>query len=148
MAMLGTGMAAQLAALPTELDASFRRAMPLLRNDYLDAQQSEDAKKILVASSLTYVASSLLAVMNIWPWLPRSGPTRLPARLSLQNSLDEHPAQTDDRFNNIVIEQSGRRNLDVQRRPHNQTQAGMLPALVRIISKPLVRSWFRLRWGL
>jgi len=147
MAMLGTGMAAQLAALPTELDASFRRAMPLLRDDYLDEQQSEDAKKILVASSLTYVASSLLTVMNIWPWLGRWGPTRLPVRLSLQNSLDTHPTQIDDRVKNVVVKQPDRRNLNVKRRACHRNQTGVLPAVVRIISKPIIRSWFCLRWG-
>ncbi len=77
LAILGTGMAAQLAALPTELDASFGRAMPLLKNGYITERQARDARKILVASSLTYIASSLLAVLNIWPLLMWWGPVRL-----------------------------------------------------------------------
>jgi hypothetical protein len=35
LAMLGTGMAAQLSGLPTELDASFRRALPMLKEGYM-----------------------------------------------------------------------------------------------------------------
>jgi Zn-dependent membrane protease YugP len=81
-AMIGTGIAAQLVALPTELDASFGRAMPLLRAGYITEKQAKDARKILVASSLTYVASSLLSVLNIWPWLGWWGP---PIRLAAQN---------------------------------------------------------------
>lgn len=76
LAMLGTGMAAQLAALPTELDASFGRAMPLLKGGYITERQAKDASKILLASSLTYIGSSLLAVLNIWPWLAWWGPVR------------------------------------------------------------------------
>ncbi len=76
LAMLGTGIASQLVALPTELDASFRRAMPVLQGGYITERQAKDARKILVASSLTYVASSLLAVLNIWPWLGWWAPMR------------------------------------------------------------------------
>lgn len=76
-AMLATGMAAQLVALPTELDASFGRAMPLLKDGYITERQAKDAKTILVASSLTYVASSLLSVLNFWPWLGWWGPVRI-----------------------------------------------------------------------
>ena len=79
LAMLGTGIAAQVAALPTELDASFGRAMPMLRDGYISDEQSKNAKEILVASSLTYVVASLLAVLNIWPWLG-AGPIRLTPR--------------------------------------------------------------------
>lgn len=76
-AMLGTGMAAQLVALPTELNASFGRAMPLLRDGYITARQAKDARTILVASSLTYVASSLVTILTIWPWIGWLWPMRL-----------------------------------------------------------------------
>ena len=122
--------------------------MPVLSEHYLDAQQSEDAKQILIASSLTYFASSLLSVMNIWPWLGRMGPTRLPVHLRLQNGLDAHPVRIDHDRNNTVIDQPGRRDLVPKRRARIRTQAGVLPVVVRIISKPIVRSWFCLRWGL
>jgi Zn-dependent membrane protease YugP len=69
LSMLGTGVAAQLAALPSELDASFKRALPMLRDGYIGADQTGDARRILLACSLTYVASSLVAVLHIWPWV-------------------------------------------------------------------------------
>ncbi len=72
--MLITGVIAQLAALPSELDASFNRALPMLRGGYIEASQTKDARRILLACSLTYIASSLVAVLNIWPWIGRGLP--------------------------------------------------------------------------
>ena len=72
-AMIGTGVVAQLAALPTELDASFGKALPLLRQGYINSQQHRKARKILTACSLTYVASSLAGVLTVWRWFP-TGP--------------------------------------------------------------------------
>ena len=72
-AILGTGVIAQLAALPTELDASFGRALPILRNGYIDEEEEKSARQILTACSLTYVASSLAGVLTIWRWIP-TGP--------------------------------------------------------------------------
>lgn len=68
-AMLGAGLVAQLAALPTEVDASFRKALPMLQDGYIHSEQVNDAKSILVACSLTYVAASFAGVLGIWPWL-------------------------------------------------------------------------------
>ena len=70
-AVIGTGVAAQLAALPTEWDASFRRALPMLEAGYLDERQMGDARQMLLACSLTYVAASLASALQLWPWLPR-----------------------------------------------------------------------------
>ena len=140
LAMLGTGLAAQLTALPTELDASFRRAMPLLREGYLDEQQSEDAKKILVASSLTYVASSLLAVMHIWPWMGRWGPVRLNA----QSPLELSRPRTGQRRVASIEHRPVARSVQPQRRTRRRNEIDFLPALVRSVGKPIVRSWFRL----
>jgi len=69
LSMLGTGMIAQLAALPSELDASFGRALPMLRERYVNERQGQDARKILLACSLTYIASSMVSVLHIWPWI-------------------------------------------------------------------------------
>ena len=68
-AMLGTSLAAQLAALPSELNASFGRALPLLRDCGVDDDQLRDARRILLACSLTYVSSTLNPLMVLWPWL-------------------------------------------------------------------------------
>jgi Zn-dependent membrane protease YugP len=71
-AMLGTSLAAQLAALPSELDASFGRALPMLEDCCLENGQLQDARRILLACSLTYVASSVTSLLTLWPWLGRS----------------------------------------------------------------------------
>ena len=69
--MLGVGVAAQVVSLPSEFDASFGRALPLLQQRYVGPRQSKEARKILLACSMTYVASSLVSVLNFWPWLGR-----------------------------------------------------------------------------
>ena len=59
-----------LMTLPTELDASFRRALPLLKKGrYLKPEDEPHARKILTAASMTYVAASLLGLVNFWWWL-------------------------------------------------------------------------------
>jgi Zn-dependent membrane protease YugP len=103
LSMLGTGVAAQLAALPSELDASFQRALPMLRAGYVDASQMGDARQILFACSLTYIASSLVAVLNVWPWVgrgrylyrpsPAAGVALLPAGASTGPPPKRHAAR-------------------------------------------------------
>ncbi|MEA3278281.1 MAG: zinc metallopeptidase [Pseudomonadota bacterium] len=78
VAIMGTGLLAQVAALPSELDASFRRALPLLRDRYIDREQEKSVRKILLASTLTYIASSLAGVLGIWRWLPSAPRTGTP----------------------------------------------------------------------
>lgn len=58
-----------LVTLPVEFDASFNRALPILRKGYLGASDLKDAKTILLACSLTYVAASLASLLNFWRWL-------------------------------------------------------------------------------
>ena len=59
-----------LITLPVELDASFRRALPLLEEGkYLDASQSWHARKILKAAAFTYVAGSLASLLNFYRWI-------------------------------------------------------------------------------
>lgn len=71
MAILGTGGVAQIAALPAEWDASFRRALPSLEDRYLGVEELRDAKRMLFACSLTYVGAVLAALVHVYPWLPR-----------------------------------------------------------------------------
>lgn len=59
-----------LATLPVELDASFRRALPLLeRGGYLKREDRPAARRILRAAAFTYVAQSLSALINLGLWL-------------------------------------------------------------------------------
>ena len=59
-----------LVTLPVEWDASFGRAMPLLRaGRYLDQEDEKAARRILQACALTYFASSLASLLSVWRWL-------------------------------------------------------------------------------
>ncbi|MCG5540114.1 MULTISPECIES: zinc metallopeptidase [unclassified Halorhodospira] len=75
---LGSGVVVHLVTLPTEVDASFRRALPLLhRSGYLYPDvDPPHARRILSAAALTYVAQSLASLLNFWTWLRvlRPGP--------------------------------------------------------------------------
>ncbi len=56
--------------LPTEFDASFKRALPMLATgDYIPAEDLPAARRILLACSLTYVASALAGLLNVWRWI-------------------------------------------------------------------------------
>ena len=56
-----------LMSLPLELDASFKRALPLLRNHLSRADMTE-ARKILAACAMTYVANAASNLFNLWRW--------------------------------------------------------------------------------
>lgn len=59
-----------LVTLPVELDASFRRALPLLiHGEYLPETAIPIARKILTAAALTYIAASLASMLNFYRWL-------------------------------------------------------------------------------
>jgi hypothetical protein len=69
LATLGAGIAVHALTLPTEFDASFRRALPLIREQAL--LRNEDvprARKLLTAAALTYVSSALQSLLNIARW--------------------------------------------------------------------------------
>lgn len=66
---VAAGVAAHLVTLPVELDASFRRALPILRNGYLSSRDEPAARQVLSAAALTYVAAALASVVNLWFWL-------------------------------------------------------------------------------
>ncbi len=59
-----------LVTLPVEWDASFGRALPLIKaGGYLNQRDEKAAKRILRACALTYFASSLASLLSIWRWL-------------------------------------------------------------------------------
>jgi Zn-dependent membrane protease YugP len=145
-AMLATGVAAQLAALPTELDASFRRALPLLRSRYVDDEQARDVHEILLAASSTYVAASLLAVLNIWPWLgvPRVGVPLQETTRRKGDAVSAIPAVP--RLHNVGARGSNCPHPQDVIVPTRRTASpsGLLVKTVRVLSKPLVRLWFQI----
>lgn len=65
----GTAVIVHLVTLPVELDASFRRALPLLATGYVAADEQPAARRILTACALTYVAGSLASMLNLWRWI-------------------------------------------------------------------------------
>ena len=132
-------MAAQVAALPTELDASFARAMPMLRDGYISEEQSKNAKEILVASSLTYVVASLLAVLNIWPWLGAG-----PVRVAPQNARAGLLSDARCGVVGVAVMQPALCAETGTQKPPRRNDTGMLERLVRHIGKPLIRGWFQI----
>ena len=60
----------QLVTLPVELDASFRRALPVLETGrYLAPADMPAARSILRAAALTYVAAAAMTLLNVSRWL-------------------------------------------------------------------------------
>ena len=69
IAVMGLGTLIHLVTLPTELDASFGRALPLLKErGILIAGDELHARKLLTAAAWTYVAGSLMSFLNIARW--------------------------------------------------------------------------------
>lgn len=61
----------QLAILPEEWDASFNKALPILKKGrYLASQDIPKVRRILTACAMTYVASALMNILLFWR-LPR-----------------------------------------------------------------------------
>ncbi len=67
--MLGSGIVGHLVTLPTEIDASFRRALPLLKkHDILIDGDEPHARRILRAAAWTYAAAALISLFNVARW--------------------------------------------------------------------------------
>ncbi len=66
---LGITTLVHLLTLPTELDASFKRALPLLeRGGVLKPVDLPHARRLLKAAALTYLSASLASLLNIARW--------------------------------------------------------------------------------
>jgi Zn-dependent membrane protease YugP len=66
---LGSATLVHLVTLPTELDASFARALPILeKGSILRPGDHPHARRILTAAALTYVSASLMSLLNIARW--------------------------------------------------------------------------------
>lgn len=69
MLTLGTSAVVHFVTLPTELDASFNRALPMLEeHNILKAVDRPHARRLLTAAALTYVSASLMSLLNIARW--------------------------------------------------------------------------------
>ena len=70
LATLCIPIAVHLLTLPTEFNASFKRALPLLVDgNYIPPEDVPAARRILLACALTYVANALVGLLNIWRWI-------------------------------------------------------------------------------
>jgi len=75
MALIGIGLLAirivvHLVTLPVEYDASFNKALPILREGgYLGDKDLAGARSVLKAAALTYVAAALTSLLNLARWV-------------------------------------------------------------------------------
>lgn len=58
-----------LVTLPVEWDASFGKALPILKEGYIREEEFSAVDQILKAAAFTYVASSLMSILNVWRWI-------------------------------------------------------------------------------
>jgi Zn-dependent membrane protease YugP len=66
---LGTSVLVHMVTLPTEFDASFNRALPLLdKHKILIPSDRRHARRLLKAAAFTYVSASLMSLLNIARW--------------------------------------------------------------------------------
>jgi Zn-dependent membrane protease YugP len=138
LGMLGTSAAAQLAALPTELDASFKRALPMLEDGVIAHEQIEQAHRILYACSMTYVSASLASVLPIWPWVGRAsavlhadgGATVRPALVGPATAATGFPAPS-----------AASAAAPPPRQPGHRPAPRRFEGPLRRIAKPLIRRW-------
>ncbi len=70
LALIGFTVLVHLTTLPVEFDASFKRALPVLRaGQYIPERDMPAARGILRAAALTYVAGALISLINIARWM-------------------------------------------------------------------------------
>ena len=69
MLTLGSSVVIHMLTLPTEFDASFGRALPMLAEQgILKPVDEPHARRLLRAAALTYVSASLMSLLNIARW--------------------------------------------------------------------------------
>lgn len=75
MVAIGIGLLAirvlvHLVTLPVEYDASFNKALPILREGgYLDDSDMAAARSVLRAAALTYVSAALMSLLDLARWV-------------------------------------------------------------------------------
>ena len=70
MVTLGTAAVVHFMTLPTEFNASFARALPMLdEHRILKQADRPHARRLLTAAALTYVSASLMSLLNIARWI-------------------------------------------------------------------------------
>jgi uncharacterized protein len=70
LVIFGLSVALHVMTLPVEFDASFNRALPVLRaGRYIPDDDFPAARSILRAAAFTYVAGALMSLINVARWL-------------------------------------------------------------------------------
>lgn len=68
--ILGMSLAMHAFTLPVEFDASFKRALPVLKEGrYIPASDLPAARKILKAAAFTYVAAAAMSLLDVARWI-------------------------------------------------------------------------------
>jgi uncharacterized protein len=68
LGILASSIVIHIFTLPTEFDASFKKALPVLEN-YLPPEEMPGARSVLKAAAFTYVAGALVSLLNVARWL-------------------------------------------------------------------------------
>lgn len=70
IALLGVRVLVHLCTLPVEYDASFNKALPILRQGgYLHDNDMHGARDVLKAAAFTYVAGALISLIDLARWI-------------------------------------------------------------------------------
>jgi uncharacterized protein len=68
LGILASTIVIHIFTLPTEFDASFKKALPVLEN-YVPPDEMPGARSVLRAAAFTYVAGALVSLLNVARWL-------------------------------------------------------------------------------
>jgi uncharacterized protein len=70
MLILASSIVIHAVTLPTEFDASFRRALPVLKaGNYIADADMKSARELLRAAAFTYVAAAAMSLLDVARWL-------------------------------------------------------------------------------
>lgn len=70
IALLSVRVVVNLVTLPVETDASFAKALPILKDGgYLSEDDLPAARNVLRAAAFTYVAGALISLINLARWI-------------------------------------------------------------------------------
>lgn len=68
--ILGSTVFMHAVTLPVEFDASFRRALPLLKTgNYISNRDMRSARQLLRAAAFTYVAAAAVSLLDVMRWI-------------------------------------------------------------------------------
>ncbi|MGE0280325.1 MAG: zinc metallopeptidase [Rhizobiaceae bacterium] len=70
IALLSVRVLTTLVTLPVEVDASFGKALPILKDgNYLDERDMPAVRSVLRAAAFTYLAGALISLINLARWV-------------------------------------------------------------------------------